>query len=325
MTSLVYRKLDITINEIRLLRLLPAADSANDAPVQCILDYHSLANPPPYTALSYLWGNSKDRVSIFIGDETFLATRNLENALRNLRARGIYQIWADAICINQDDLYERGEQINRMGTIYQCAKTVIAWVGEDEDIQNKVFPTIKRLHDNSSTRVEPAHSNQPVKFGVKQSSFCHDHPDIDDVDWEAMVKFFEIPYWKRVWIIQELAFGQKVQLACGLQTLPFSTLGKVIEMLDTHFPAIGEHSALDNARQIKEIRSMIFASTPIGLVEVLVRSNKAESSEEKDRLYGLLSLARSPFSNSLPCPDGYLPHFSPKYQRTSFYSSAIII
>jgi hypothetical protein len=41
-------------------------------------------------------------------------------------------IWADAICINQEDDAERSKQVVMMGEIYSQAKTVIVWLGEKD-------------------------------------------------------------------------------------------------------------------------------------------------------------------------------------------------
>lgn len=312
-TGVEYRKLDITINEIRILRLVHAPASASHAPLHCMLEYHPLASPPPYTALSYQWGNKDDTVPILVGGLTFLATRNLENALRCLRVRGNELVWADAICINQNDIAERGEQINRMGAIYQCAESVVAWLGDSTDVQNYVFPLLKRIHDTSPTlaRFERPMFSKPtpalqrridygngssVKIGANGALFYPEDHD-DDFNWQPMAEFFKIPYWKRAWIIQELAFGQDLQLLCGLKSIPFDYLATTVEVFDQYasdLESLEKNTYFDNVRQIKSLRNKIQASKTVSLLEAMVCSATAESSEIKDSLYSLLSLVRSP-------------------------------
>lgn len=41
-------------------------------------------------------------------------------------------LWIDAICINQQDILERNQQVNLMATIYQRATIVRVWLGNDE-------------------------------------------------------------------------------------------------------------------------------------------------------------------------------------------------
>lgn len=332
-TGVEYRKLDITINEIRILRLVYAPASASHAPLHCMLEYYPLASPPPYTALSYQWGNKDDTMPILVGGLTFLATRNLENALRCLRVRGNELVWADAICINQNDIAERGEQINRMGAIYQCAESVVAWLGDSTDVQNYVFPLLKRIHDTSPTlaRFERPMFSKPtpalqrridygnvssVKIGANGALFYPEDHD-DDFNWQPMAEFFKIPYWKRAWIIQELAFGQDLQLLCGLKSIPFDYLATTVEVFDQYasdLESLEKNTYFDNVRQIKSLRNKIQTSKPVSLFEAMVCSATAESSEIKDSLYSLLSLVRSP---SLRFPAVEFPALSREHRSKS--------
>lgn len=40
-------------------------------------------------------------------------------------------MWVDAICIDQDNAKEKGEQVALMGDIYRKAKCAVAWLGPD--------------------------------------------------------------------------------------------------------------------------------------------------------------------------------------------------
>jgi hypothetical protein len=55
-------------------------------------------------------------------------------------------IWADAICMNQDDPLERNHQIKLMTRIYSKAKRVLVWLGPDpEGHGEKAFRLSRRL------------------------------------------------------------------------------------------------------------------------------------------------------------------------------------
>ena len=51
---------------------------------------------------------------------------------------GPLQIWADAVCINQNDLEERSSQVSMMCDIYKDAQQCQIWLSTAEDINN--FP-----------------------------------------------------------------------------------------------------------------------------------------------------------------------------------------
>ncbi|KAE9379847.1 hypothetical protein N431DRAFT_290151, partial [Stipitochalara longipes BDJ] len=116
--------------EIRLVTIWPA--EGLDAALKCTLNTTRLESGcPNYEALSYTWGSNHLRRSIELENTPFYVTKNLEIALRHLRLPHIpRQLWIDAICINQDDDIERGEQLQLMRKIYTQADQVLIWLGE---------------------------------------------------------------------------------------------------------------------------------------------------------------------------------------------------
>ena len=48
----------------------------------------------------------------------------------------LLQIWADAVCINQNDLDERSSQVSMMGHIYKNAHQCQVWLGTVEEIKD---------------------------------------------------------------------------------------------------------------------------------------------------------------------------------------------
>lgn len=91
-----------------------------------------LKHPPPYKALSYVWGSPVGDVPICCGVQELLITENCVAALRKIRHRmKSRMLWVDAICINQQSLDERNHQVALMGDIYSKASEVIIWLGEE--------------------------------------------------------------------------------------------------------------------------------------------------------------------------------------------------
>ncbi|KAG0647087.1 Heterokaryon incompatibility protein [Hyphodiscus hymeniophilus] len=86
---------------------------------------------PTFFALSYAWGDPARTHEILIDGKKQGITENLYNALRDLQRDGIgdIKVWADAICINQDDLGERSDQVFLMREIYHSAAEVRIWLG----------------------------------------------------------------------------------------------------------------------------------------------------------------------------------------------------
>jgi hypothetical protein len=108
--------------------------------------YHtSESTDASYNSLSYTWGQLNFSESLFIvSDERnpsvaqcghgleIPITVNLDNALRRVRADAPNTLlWADAVCINQADDWERTSQVQIMGKIFSEAFCVLIWTGLD--------------------------------------------------------------------------------------------------------------------------------------------------------------------------------------------------
>ncbi|KAH7401254.1 heterokaryon incompatibility protein-domain-containing protein, partial [Pyrenochaeta sp. MPI-SDFR-AT-0127] len=222
-----------------------------------------------FVALSYSWGNPKDTLDIIIYSEGenhetnrsgvwHPVTRNLHAALSQLRESGIFagklMLWADALCINQGDQVERGQQCGRMDKIYRQAGNVLVWLGPEVDYSAgskddaTVYATpdrsicsdhaisylqwlsayyrteILEYLDQSRDTLQVAQFRENANMQLRQSHRMvtsnirndFDYIDIDEYGWLSIFHFFDNPYWKRLWIIQELVMGtENTVVVCG--------------------------------------------------------------------------------------------------------------
>ena len=110
----------------------PAAECR---PLSCSLSVVSLESKPEYETLSYVWGNPSLSNEIIANGSVIKITKNLHTALWYLRSPDVPRvIWADSICIDQLNLYERSCQVRMMDDIYRLAKGVQIWLGETGDM-----------------------------------------------------------------------------------------------------------------------------------------------------------------------------------------------
>lgn len=114
-----YEALD-SFEHIRLLILEPGRP---DTPLQCdIIQVSIHKNHVQYEAISYVWGSS-DQPSKIITPRGYISiTASLDRVLRRLRLQESRRVvWADAICINQNDKTEKAVQVPLMSDIYAKA------------------------------------------------------------------------------------------------------------------------------------------------------------------------------------------------------------
>lgn len=143
----------LTANQIRLLHLQPA-NSLHD-PLVAQLAVAPLHDELQFDAVSYAWDGAFNDQEIPFGEVALdgISTRitgNLQDALRRLRRSSDTRLlWADAVCINQDDVQEQSEQVALMAQVYSSADQVIVWLGEDTaDRDGEHFFDCCRRHGN---------------------------------------------------------------------------------------------------------------------------------------------------------------------------------
>ncbi|KAL8644859.1 MAG: hypothetical protein Q9226_007560 [Calogaya cf. arnoldii] len=89
-----------------------------------------LAEAPDYNALSYTWGPpSLDPLANIKG---YRLTPNLMACLAEAMVTVPGLWWIDALCIDQDNLDEKSQQVKKMRDIYARAEKVYVWLGPEE-------------------------------------------------------------------------------------------------------------------------------------------------------------------------------------------------
>lgn len=86
-----------------------------------------------FEAISYVWGErSEDPPHILVDGRIFNVWVNLQAALRHFRSTTKTRtLWVDAICINQNHIQGRNQQVALMREIYHQCKRVLIWLGEN--------------------------------------------------------------------------------------------------------------------------------------------------------------------------------------------------
>jgi hypothetical protein len=142
-TTHPYLPLDVSRNEIRLAILKPSCSIK--VKVSCTLVHCSLDSEAPFEALSYTWGDASSKRLVLLNGRKFLLTENLDTTLYHLKyIQNKKIIWINTLCINQDDILERNQQVTKMQNMYRKAIKVIVWLGSD--------PVIPILRSNSWLR-----------------------------------------------------------------------------------------------------------------------------------------------------------------------------
>lgn len=91
-------------------------------------------------------GDPNDIATIEVDGEYQSVPLNLRDALHGVRhASDAMTLWADAVCINQEDLQEQEQQVRLMASIFGQAEHVVAWLGEDDGDASAVSALIQNM------------------------------------------------------------------------------------------------------------------------------------------------------------------------------------
>ncbi|KAH8591024.1 heterokaryon incompatibility protein-domain-containing protein, partial [Bisporella sp. PMI_857] len=94
--------------------------------IRCELSVIRLIDPPEYETLSYDWRSPSLPGQVIFCSQVTTVTLNLEAAIRRIRPPQIDRlVWIDALCINQNDLEERSEQVQLMTNVFLHALKIV--------------------------------------------------------------------------------------------------------------------------------------------------------------------------------------------------------
>ncbi|KAK6603058.1 heterokaryon incompatibility protein [Botrytis cinerea] len=302
-------------HEIRMLELIPGTASA---PIQVHLVHKSLSHMQQCIALSYVWGAGTRDFEIICDGAILKVTENLVEVLErfrkfqklaldhipdsnqlNITERTLF--WIDAICINQEDLDERSQQVPLMSTIYKNASRVIVWLGEELPRSQEAWDLMAPLAGKSEQFKIHANDENKERYGStiicpglmlkdlsKHPAFC----DILDI-------FSSRALFMRLWTIQEtcLAPSTQITVLCGGVEMPWEAFSDISMILFRCFrfwdfkedEKVSRNAILMNAY----LRRLVQAEVPFPqqeLLELFGLSTMAFVLDERDRVFGVLGL-----------------------------------
>ena len=285
--------------EIRVLELLP---SLRDGIIQCRLRHVKLKCK--YVALSYVWGPPQPTRDILVNGQMFAIRQNLWNFLEmqfeTSQTAGVLY-WIDQICVNQDNIEEKCEQVGLMSSIYSNAQQVLIWLGnEDEAILRHILEvkttSLNLLMENyNELIVGRRFGYSPYQWQTTAlRSLCDQIEAKLDGNWMLFEHLAYNGYWLRAWCLQEYV------LATDAKILSRTAAVGIREFVRIYFAITQFHAFPDNpllafigARRLKHRRFWLeMRRHKITLENVLVffRNRERECTNVVDAIYSLLGL-----------------------------------
>ncbi|KAK6443052.1 hypothetical protein LTR95_000766 [Oleoguttula sp. CCFEE 5521] len=245
-----------------------------------------------YEALSYTWGEDPDEECVTVetgaGINTLSIRENLAIALRHVRRAGVPRdLWIDALCIDQSNSAERGQQVQHMHHIFQLADQVIIWLGVAADDSAHAISTLRYLAAQVEVAV-PDYRSFPAPDCVEPTWY---HPRVplpyDERTVDSIAALLLRPWFDRLWVVQEvkLANARSVML-CGSDEI----------LVPDFVVATGALEERDSMPDDWKMRTSYVNTniTPLRhcpFIRELARINFQDCNDLRDKVYGTLGIA----------------------------------
>jgi hypothetical protein len=283
-------------------RILALDAGSESEPLQGQLIHVDIESPrrPSFVALSYVWGDPMTERKFCCRSRATTGvlqiTRSLEEALKQFRLRhGTLHIWADAICIDQDNLQERSEQVRLMDQIYSSAKRVLIWLGCDP--KNDAHIAFEVLE----------------KLGLDYASYTHRfgmHSATDDHTLRALSAINELAqreYFQRVWVMQEAVLGKQTLVHWGLARIDLRALSAGLAWIVRMSELGAVHSQTFSWASSLHLHS---AEKRFGTFQVLQWVRSRSCADDRDRIYAILGMPFDQRNFWHDCLKGLLPDYT---------------
>ncbi|KAF2825729.1 hypothetical protein CC86DRAFT_34321 [Ophiobolus disseminans] len=347
----IYTYKNIASDEFRVLVLHPAPNFTDE--IEIHLQTLNRSNDKFYEAVSYTWGTDVKTHRMLVHDEDFanshlhgqnLLTRmlryyqirdqanaaldvrsNVATMLRYLRYKWLPRyLWIDAICIDQNNMDEKSQQVNQMGDIYRKSGRTLIWLGS-----SKTYPRPLSALE-AATRSARTDSWRDSVDRIGDTKNLGEEPnEIQDEDerihWPQQADFREIlnlPWFQRRWVIQEVALSPRPRVVFGHDVMSFEDMTYFIDKLRIpRAKVLNTPTVTDSLHMLESMTSLqrrnsfhgnsfmtkvkhdIFHqyyqhhprnSGPADFIQLLVSMSSAQCSDDRDRIYALNSLGGRP-------------------------------
>jgi hypothetical protein len=256
------------------------------------------ANIPaePFSALSYVWGDPAIKKPLMLDGLVVHVTSNLYSALFTIWSRHpLMRLWVDALCIRQDNIAERNQQVLMMGDIFGLAENVIVWLGEALAGGGRFWAMLERW--TQTLNFDDAEYEEELEelLNGRRNALAM---GLDDL--------VHRPWFTRAWTYQEIRLACGAVAFCGSSSMPWNSF---VSSLNA-FQCLGTFlNCLSPLRTFLKEQSGLFSDTALW--------HQTHSNEQpKEPLFGLMKAAWS--RDATDPRDKIYAFISPRLTSTPF-------
>ncbi|KAF7186651.1 Heterokaryon incompatibility protein 6, OR allele [Pseudocercospora fuligena] len=253
-----------------------------------------------YEAVSYCWDRKNARAATELNGAMFDAPASAVEVLKRFSKDYVHPaLWIDALCINQQDMKERESQILMMGDIYRFATRTLVWLGPEDVQTTEALDVCRALLEQLPKDV------MDLPTGQFRHALQNIHA-LDDASVKSLDHILYREWFTRQWVLQEVAPSKQHVCFIGSETIGWRDL----ELLNAW---AYETRQWERLRRIPELPCMTLSirrGAPVfqNLSALALQSRKLLATNSRDKIYGLLSMARWE-ERGEPPPEAVRPNY----------------
>ncbi|KAK4500570.1 hypothetical protein PRZ48_008759 [Zasmidium cellare] len=253
----------------RLMYLMPGS---GDDEIHIRLQTVFLQHSPSYEAISYVWGDVSRNESIQSETGLLYVTKNLVDALRAIRLPDRERcLWADAICIDQNNILERNHQVKQMAQLFANARNVLVWLGVD---QNELA-------------LGAFHCARLLASPTRRDELLRD-PDYSRHAIDLLNSLAARAWFQRIWTTQEIGLASQATCLCGGSAIEWPVLTAAYDHLIVH-PLSRRFMSHTSRVRLRVLAQKWEPTTDLTFLDLLESIQNRTSTDPRDRIFALLA------------------------------------
>ncbi|KAK0710256.1 heterokaryon incompatibility protein-domain-containing protein [Lasiosphaeria miniovina] len=277
------------IREANTVRMLTLSAGLPNDPLSGFLNEFNMdrAAHEAYEPLSYVWSSPIFDHTFICDGKRLAITTSLNSGLRRIRMPDRDRhVWVDQICINQKDAAERGSQVQYMNAIYKQASRVLVWLGPDTGHEaDAAFSFVRSLSETLSD------ADRYAQFRAGHTSEMLTQRS--EEEWASVKVLTQLPWFERVWIIQEIGTRAPATLFWGDASMDWYTLYSVCDRL-TEFHHLRRHFDIETSK-VKFVFQRFVPpdvatrhANRLSFIYELHRARHVKATDPRDRVFAFL-------------------------------------
>lgn len=180
-----------------------------------------------------------------------------------------------------------------MHDIYRGASAVLVFLGNSSECVQNTIDFIELAGSHPELHIDPSQKSHLSVRGLDLRS----RRLLDDI-----IDFFDLPWWHRVWAVQEYALAREVIFQCGLRTVSNTIFNTAWNNLRAHGNSCcssEKYTTIASPRSNKTALDAFFRFDSLqniprdALLSNVARFRSRLSFDHRDKIYGLMGLADS--------------------------------